>query len=644
MCGISGFIHFENSIDKKSTIEKMNTTLKHRGPDSSNYWSSDDNYIYLGHTRLSIIDLSVTGNQPMISRSKRYVIVFNGEIYNHLNIRGKLSFNNWKGTSDTETLLECINELGIFKTLELLSGMFAFAVYDTFEKNIYLCRDRIGEKPLYYYFYNNQLIFASELKALFKHTGIKKELNYNSLNLYLKYNYIPSPQSIYKNILKLEQSTVATFKINNNKTISKSSKKYWSTKNKKNNFKHSTDTDLINLLDNKITNSVGLQMNADVSTGSFLSGGIDSSLISSVMSKISDKKINTFTIGFENQEYDESRYAKNISNFLGSKHHYHLFKPQEVISIIDRLDTVYDEPFADSSQLPTILLSQFASKYIKVALSGDGADELFGGYNRYKYIKLIHNLSSKIPSKFRNPVSKILLNIHPKFYEILYKMFNLISFGNIKYSDPVDKFYKILRILNKDNVLEMYLELLSHQGFEKKILKQKNNFIDVISHDLNLSFKDDDFLNSMMEFDINNYLADDILVKVDRAAMSHSLETRAPFLDKEIVDFSINLDSRFKIKNKESKWILKKILEKYLPSELYQRPKKGFGVPIGSWLKNDLREWSVNHLNSKLIEDQGIFNHKIINNLFEDHLKGKTNNHYILWNILVFQNWYFKNF
>ena len=620
MCGISGILS-NSDIRSLPYIKNFNKILNHRGPDGNGIWYSENHDACFFHTRLAIQDLSKNGHQPMTSKSKRYVISFNGEIYNHLRLRKILPLINWEGSSDTETLLELIDYFGIQETLNKIEGMFAFALFDKKVKEIILVRDRFGEKPLYYGFYKNNFIFSSELKVL-NFLKTEENINTNSLNLYFNYLSIPSPFSIYKNFNKLSPGSFITLKINELEKKKITEKKYYNKKeiiiNNKN--KKITGQQQSDELENLLTNSIEDMLISDKPVGAFLSGGIDSSLICSLLSKRLNKKIKTFTIGFENKNYDESIFAKNISNFLNTDHYEHIFNEDDVKSIIPEIPIVYDEPFSDSSQIPTYLVSKIAKETVSVSLTGDGGDELFGGYNRYILSNKYWPILNLTPFFLREIIGKLLGN-------------QLIK----KYSEKLNKIGVKLR--NIKSIEDLYFNYTTELNMINRILK--NDYHKEISKE---NFNDDSlsYLNNvekMMYFDTERYLPDDLLCKVDRAAMFHSLETRAPFLNHKVYEYSLKLPFEQKIYKNNSKIILNKILGKYIPRKLFERPKKGFGIPIKQFLFNHLREWSKSILFDEYYKDP-FLDQSQIKKYWDLTDKNKIDLTSTIWSIISFRVWY----
>lgn len=649
MCGICGFVDLSNhydSLSRQRIISEMTNTLVHRGPDDEGYWHDKSKGISLGHRRLSIVDLSANGIQPMQSNSGRYVIVFNGEIYNHLTLRNELikSGDNivWRGHSDTETLLACIDNWGVEKSFQKSIGMFAVAVFDVVENNLFLVRDRMGEKPLYYGFQDGVLVFASELKAINKHPNSLRIIDRNALAMQLKYSYIPTPYSIYKDIKKLKAGTI--LKINLNKSNFKSElleepQTYWSLEDilisSKKNIYSGSSNEAIGDLDQLLGKSVQDQMVADVPLGAFLSGGIDSSLIVSLMQSQSSLPIETFTIGFDEEGYNEAVFAKKIASHLGTNHTELYVSSDDALSVVDKLPEIYDEPFSDSSQIPTFLISQMTRKNVKVSLSGDGGDELFAGYNRYLWISKIWNRIKFVPNSFRKLISSGVNSIPPSTWNMILKQI-------IDTPLPGDKIHKLSSILISETPEQCYFNLISHWNNQDNIVigsTDINYSIAEIKEDLVFQCLEE----KMMYLDSTNYLPDDILSKIDRASMSVSLETRVPFLNHNVVEFANKLPLSMKIKNGESKWILRQLLQKYIPGKLIERPKMGFGMPIDVWLRGPLRDWAESLLNRSRIEHEGYLNHEPIKRKWDEHLSGKRNWQYHLWDVLMFQAWLEKN-
>ncbi|MDC1450326.1 asparagine synthase (glutamine-hydrolyzing) [Candidatus Thioglobus sp.] len=630
MCGIVGF--WTTKTSSNSDVDKMSFAISHRGPDDYGAWSNG-NGLHMAHRRLSIIDLSVAGHQPMESQCGRYILTYNGEIYNHESLRKKIDILSpnyqWVGHSDTETLLAAICFYGLEKALKSLNGMFAFAVFDKKINKLFLARDHLGQKPLYYGYNNNIFFFGSELKAIKSHRSFVGEIDRDSLSLQLKYNYIPAPKTIYKGISKLLPGSFLEISLSNIHDVP-TPKVYWSflevTKDGSNNQLVSNEKSIISSLDNILSNSVKSQLISDVPLGAFLSGGIDSSLVVALMQKYSAQQVKTFTIGFNEKNRNEAIYAKQIANYLGTDHTELYVSAKEALDVIPLLPSLYDEPFSDSSQIPTFLLAQMTQKHVKVALSGDGADELFGGYNRHFKTYQWWSKINKMPMWARGSISKGI-DLIPS------QAWNALSKAHVK--GLRDKMQKFTKVLNASDSLSLYDGLVSHWD-ESDCIVIKNDKGMQISKP-NFNFNTDAEL--IMALDTLNYLPDDILTKVDRAGMAVSLETRMPFLDQQVVDFSWKIPLSMKIRDGHGKWILRQILYNYVPNKLLERPKMGFGVPLDEWLRGPLREWAEDLLREDRLRQEGYFYPEPIRRKWSEHLSGKKNWQYLLWDVLMFQAW-----
>ena len=644
MSGIAGFIDSSLKYNKDSSKEilySMSNKIIHRGPDDSGQWQDNQKGINLSHRRLSVIDTSHGGNQPMISKSERYIISYNGEIYNHLQIRKKIEINKndaWRSHSDTETLLEYIDKLGIYKAIDKIVGMFAFSLFDRRENKIYLVRDRVGEKPLYYGHESqkkNFFLFSSDLASILEFPDFEKTIDPKSVTSFLKHNYIPAPDSIYKNIYKLEPGSILEFDLLS-KNISKY--KYWS-----NPILHSENNEFDNnasyKLEEILTESISQQLISDVPLGAFLSGGVDSSLIVALMQKITNGSTKTFSIGFEDEKFNEAGYAKAVASYLKTNHTEMIVSSKEAMSVIPKLPKLYSEPFSDSSQIPTYLVSLLAKKNVTVALSGDGGDEIFGGYTRYEFTKKFWSKMKHAPYPMRKSIS---LLIKALLRSSDYTNIKLPDIFRIKHFQ--DKLFKAAEAMASKNFNDLYSSIVSHHnnpaiyvngGVDSKIFDKLNGLEHINSE-----------VDKMMHLDFNTYLPDDIMVKVDRASMGVSLETRAPFLNHKVIEYASNLSNEWKFGNKKtgfsSKHILREILYRHVPRKLIERPKMGFGVPIEQWLKKDLNSWASDLMTLDNLKKDDILEPYKTHKLWNDYLKGKHNNHYLIWNFLMFQSW--KNY
>ncbi len=647
MCGITGFwdASGKQQDDLRSIVLDMADAIRHRGPDDSGIWVDQKTGLALGHRRLSVIDISSCGHQPMFSACDRYVIVFNGEIYNFLSIKKELeevgAAPQWRGHSDTEVMLAAISYWGLEKALKHFVGMFAFALWDRELRILALVRDRIGEKPLYYGWIGKTFLFGSELKALFAYPEWKSEININAIGLYMQHNYIPSPYSIFKGIFKLLPGTVLLLTEEAVNKRDPQSYQFWSAKDiaiagMKNPFAcdASEASSELEALLNKVVSD---QLLSDVPLGAFLSGGIDSSLVVALMQSQCSQPIKTFTIGFHEGIYDESKYAKAVAQYLGTDHTDLYVTPKEAIEVIPKLPFIYDEPFADSSQIPTFMVSLLTRRHVTVSLSGDGGDELFCGYDRYLWASDIQQKIGWIPNRARNVIGRLLTLLSPDIWDSILHRIRFFLPQSLRQKLLGDRIHKAAEILSFDGLADLYLKLISHWKGASIVLKSDPLPAIIFNSNQYASFKN--FILLMMYIDTVSYLPDDIMVKVDRACMACSLESRTPYLDHRVVEFAWRLPISMKIRNKKGKWLLKKVLYKYVPSELIERPKMGFGVPIDVWLRGSLKEWAEELLNEKRLKSDGIFNPQTIRKKWLEHISGRQNWQYYLWDILMFQAW-----
>lgn len=644
MCGIAGFYNPDGFPTEwaENSVKKMAATIVHRGPDDSGEWADGVAGIALAHRRLSILDLSSAGHQPMISASGRYVIVFNGEIYNHMALRADLGNQPWRGYSDTETLLFAIERWGLKSTLIKTVGMFAFALWDRQDRTLSIARDRIGEKPLYYGWQNNTFLFGSELKAFKQHPAFEGNINRNVLILFLRHGYIPAPHSIYSGIYKLLPGTFLRLSEKNHKGTLSEPVAYWSlfdiVASGHANPYQGNEHEAIIELESRLSESIRLQMVADVPLGAFLSGGIDSSIVVALMQAQSSRPVKTFTIGFEEQGYNEATHAKAVAAHLGTEHTELYVTPEEAMNVIPLLPTLYDEPFSDSSQIPTFLVSQLARQHVIVSLSGDGGDELFHGYKRYALCEDLWAKLALLPYNLRKAVSLLLaacpIEFMDKFSGLLESFFEKYGrAGNIG-----QKFHKLANVMAVRSQEDLYRQIISSGKDSMQSVKHACRLPTVFTNektwaDLSL------FSDKMMYIDQVSYLPDDILVKVDRASMGVSLESRIPLLDHRVVEMAWRIPMSMKQRGGQSKWLLKQVLYQYVPKELMDRPKMGFGVPVGEWLCGPLRDWAQSLLEEKRLRDDGYLFPEQILQKWEEHLSGRRNWQSYLWSILMFQAW-----
>lgn len=658
MCGISGFLSSSrNTFLGREIIKSMTSTLRHRGPDNENNWVNFEDSIALGHNRLSIIDLTNNGNQPMISSSGRFVISYNGEIYNHLDLRNELreiKKINWKSKSDTETILEMFDTYGINVSLKKFKGMFAIAIWDNKTKFLSLVRDRFGEKPLFFGWISNSIIFSSELKSIVNIPNFKKKMNLNAVSAFMRLSYIPSPMTIYDQVYKLgsgekldlNQKGISECYMQKINTDSRYANikisKWWEPTSSKQKEKFYSK-DLENQIHHEIEQSVKRQMICDVKNGVFLSGGIDSSLITALYQKNSTEKIKSFTIGSSSNQMDESRSAKKIADHLGTEHNEIIVNPKDQMNLIEKLPEIYDEPFADSSQIPSLLINNFASKHVKVALTGDGGDEIFCGYNRYIYSFQIWKLIQLLNRYKINGLGKILNKIPKQTILKLEYIINLLKKGDSGVSLLEEKIKKISEaIIYSKSLNDLYLtHVNSWQVDQNIIINEELNFLpDKFYFD---SKNEHEYILNMQLTDLKTYLTDDILCKSDRASMYSSLENRSPFLDEEIYHLANSLPQEMKINKKKGKYVLKNILSNYIPEKLFNRPKKGFSIPIGDWLKNELKDWANDLLDTTNIKKYEFLNSSLIGKYWTTHKSNSHDHSKKIWNVITLLSWLKKN-
>ncbi len=643
----------------------MASALAHRGPDASGVWVDEAIGIALAHRRLSVLELSTAGAQPMTSACGRYVIVFNGEIYNHLELRRELeaaapAFGlahqgrgneisremsvTWRGHSDTETLLAAVAAWGLEPALKRFVGMFAFALWDRRQRTLTLARDRIGEKPLYYGVQGRTFLFGSELKALRAHAEFRGEIDRDALTLFLRHSYVPAPYSIYKGIHKLLPGTYLRIAAGQGlcsqgvggPTV------YWSAREgaeagAREIFRGSeaeAERELARLL----MQSTAGQMIADVPLGAFLSGGVDSSTVIALMQAQSARAVKTFTIGFHEKAYNEAEHAHAVAAHLGTEHTELYVTAEQAMAVIPRLPALFDEPFADPSQIPTFLVSELARRQVSVSLSGDGGDELFGGYNRYVWATRIWSRAGWLPSSLRAAMAGVLTALPPSAWSAVFGSFARFLPSGWRYADSGDKLHKLAEVLAVKTPEEIYSGLVSHWKQPTTVVvggSEPSTMVSDTSRWPDLP----EFADRMMYLDLVSYLPDDILAKVDRAAMGVSLETRMPMLDHRVIDFAWRLPSSMKVRNTMGKWLLRQVLYRHVPRELIERPKTGFGLPLDDWLRGPLRGWAESLLDEKRMVQEGFLNPAPIRKKWAEHLAGRRNWAQQLWIVLMFQAW-----
>ena len=648
MCGLVGFLGgVAGEGGDEALLRCMSDTLIHRGPDDGGTWFDSEQRIGFGHRRLAIVDLSPAGHQPMVSGSGRYVTAFNGEIYNHLDIRAELEelgqAPTWRGHSDTETLLAGIEAWGVEATLKKSIGMFAIALWDKQTHMLILARDRMGEKPLYYGWQGSGnervFLFGSELNALKSHSAFVAHIDRGALCLLLRHNYIPAPYSIYQGIAKLEPGCLLSLSLEQPEP---KIWKYWDAieaarAGVAQPFAGTADQ-AVDALEVLAKDAIRRQMMSDVPLGAFLSGGIDSSTVVALMQAQSSRPVKTFTIGFSEEGYNEAVHAKAVAQHLGTEHTELYVTPQQAMEVIPRLPSLYCEPFADSSQIPTFLVSQLAKQQVTVSLSGDAGDELFCGYNRYQITEQSWRKLALVPAPLRALAAKGITALSPTAWDSLAGIIP----GARRYAALGDKLHKGAGVLASASVDELYLGMVSHQ----------RNPVDWViggqeppTHltGLRPELSGLNVVERMMALDAISYLPDDILVKVDRAGMAVSLESRVPFLDHRVVEFAWSLPLSYKLREGQTKWPLRQVLYRHVPRELIDRPKMGFGVPLHDWLRGPLREWAEELLDEARLAKEGYFHPAPIRKIWAEHLSGKRNWMAQLWNVLMFQAWLESN-
>jgi asparagine synthase (glutamine-hydrolysing) len=642
MCGIAGYLttYAESEADLRRHATHMCEAISYRGPDSHGVWSNPEDRVVLGHRRLAIVDLSPQGQQPMTSKCGRYVVVFNGEIYNHAALRQEIGDDSWRGHSDTETMLACFTRHGVRATLDRLVGMFAIAVWDRTTRRLILARDRVGEKPLYYgRLPSGDIVFGSELKALRAHPRWQAEIDRDALVQFMRHGYVPTPRSIYGGISKLVPGTMVTVA---SADAPEQVEAYWSaTKvmlDGTANTLNATPEESVSGLERVLHRAIGQQMVADVPLGAFLSGGIDSSTVVALMQAQSSRPVRTFSIGFHEEGFNEAEHAKAVAAHLGTDHTELYVTAQQAMDVVPLLPSMYDEPFGDSSQIPTHLVSHLAKQHVTVALSGDAGDELFGGYSRYAITQRLWGKLSRIPLPLRRAIAGALRSLPETAWNRLAALAPGGLRGSNGYARLGEKIHKGARAMCSPAFDALYLELVSQWSDPASLVRGGTEPATVLT-------QADPALAAligvprMMALDLLTYLPDDILVKVDRAAMSVSLETRVPMLDHRVIEFAWRLPMEHKIRDGVSKWALRQVLYRHVPRALLERPKMGFGVPIDHWLRGPLRDWAEALLDRRQLEAGGLLEPAPIRRAWDEHLKGVANRQHQLWNVLMFQAW-----
>lgn len=641
MCGIAGFWQRKRGAGHPVEIlQQMGNTLQHRGPDDSGNFYDGRVGVGLAFRRLSILDLSPAGHQPMDSQSGRYTIIFNGEVYNSAEIKADLGAGfPWRGHSDTEVMLAAIERWGLEAAVRKFVGMFAFALWDGQDHKLFLVRDRLGIKPLYYGFVGGDFVFASELKAIREYPGFEAKINPEAVPLFLRHAYVPAPHCIYQGIFKLKQGHILTLQARQEEpTLSC----YWSASAVAEagvaSRVESSDEEVIAELEEKLKEAIRLRMIADVPLGAFLSGGIDSSTVVALMQAQSSRAIKTFTIGFHEDRYNEAAFAKRVAEHLGTNHTELYVTAEEAMATIPLLPRMYDEPFADPSQVPTYLVSKLARSEVTVSLSGDGGDELFGGYIRYFLTASIWKSMKYIPKPMRQAAASLVHAVPPARIDDVYDWVRPVIPAKRRLLAVGDKAHKLAGFWNLAGPQATYMHALTH-WIPSEVVPDLHE-PETVGQTMQAAAFLLNMEERMMLTDLVNYLPDDILVKVDRASMAVGLEARVPLLDHRLVEFAWKLPLRCRIRGGTGKWALRQVLYKHVPRELIERPKMGFGVPIDSWLRGPLREWAEDLLSAESLGRRGCFNVPAIRKKWSEHCSGNRNWQYLLWNLLIFQDWF----
>ena len=638
MCGIAGLASSQTSPQDGAVVERMLKTLTHRGPDGSGLWSDETHGILLGHRRLSIIDLSENGHQPMRSASGRYIVVYNGEIYNFRALRNELEKSRraptWRGHSDTEVLLACVEAWGFDETLRRLVGMFAMALWDRQSATLYLARDRMGEKPLYYGYIDGRFAFASELRAIRVIAKRALDVDRDALAEYMRFGYVPAPRSIHRGIRKVPAGHVVT--LSAAAGIASEPVAYWSVdatavRSLQQQLTSCGDDELLNELHDRLRDAVVGQMVADVPLGAFLSGGVDSSTVVALMQSQSARRVRTYTIGFREGAYNEAPYARAVAKHLGTEHTELIVTAADALGLVQALPTIYDEPFADSSQIPTTLVARLTRSHVTVALTGDGADELFAGYPRYQLTTALWRRVRHQPLLIRRTLATALGAVSVQSWDRILRFLP----ADVRASVNGRRVHRLAQLMVCDGLGEIYVRLMSRWQPEDDLVIGGSSLM-LPSPDWDMGRSD---IDAMRIWDLKNYLSDDLLVKVDRASMSASLETRAPMLDHRVVELALALPARALVRNGVGKWALRRVLDRYVPRALIERPKAGFEVPLGDWLRGPLRSWAQSLLEPCRLRREGYLNANKVGLMWDQHLSGRADRSPYLWNVLMFEAW-----
>ncbi len=641
MCGFAGFWSMGGMDDPMACLAAMAAAQVHRGPDGEGLRFEEESGVGLAHRRLAIIDLSAEGAQPMESASGRYLIAYNGEIYNYISIRESLGIDPgaYRGHSDTEVLLAAIERWGLAPAVGRFAGMFAFALWDRRDRKLHLVRDRLGIKPLYYGRAGRQLVFGSDPASFRRVPGFDGEVDRDALALFLRFNCVPAPYSIYRGIRKLPAGCVVTF---DSADSEPAPQPYWRAIDAirdgvRDPFAGSSE-EAVDGLEDLLTEAVTSRMVSDVPLGAFLSGGVDSSVVVALMQRASTRPVKTFSIGFEVAEFDEAPFARDVARHLGTDHHELYVTPGDCLDVIPDLPRFYSEPFSDSSQIPTYLVSRLAREHVTVSLSGDGGDELFAGYNRYMLGQRLWRVIERTPDPLLRAGAGTIRNIPPDTWDRVLGVLRPMHRGRSIFALSGDKFHKLSDVLTASDFPSLYRRLVSHWKQPDRVVlgsDEPRGLIEDVEHVLD----DLSVTERMMYWDLMTYLPDDILVKVDRASMAVGLEARVPLIDHRVVEFAWRLPLAFKKRGACSKWALRQVLYRHVPSALIDRPKKGFGVPLDRWLRVELKDWAESLLDRRRLAAEGYFDPDVIRRYWDEHQSGKRRWQYYLWDVLMFQAW-----
>lgn len=639
MCGITGFWGPADPRGMRRTAQAMADAIRHRGPDDSGEWCDEGAGMALAHRRLAILDLSPEGHQPMLSASGRYVIVFNGEVFNYEDLRARLPGYRWRGHSDTEVMLAAIEAWGIEAAVRSFVGMFAFAVWDRQERELHLVRDRLGIKALYYGRCRQHLLFGSELRALRAHPAFEAEIDRGAIALLMRHNYVPHPYSIYAGIRKLPPGTM--LRVRSDRELLEPTP-FWSARAvAETGAAHPLPDDpepALNALHQLLLETIRRRMVADVPLGAFLSGGIDSSTVVALMQAQSSRRVRTFSIGFVEKDYNEAPFAAQVARHLGTDHTELYVTAAEAQAVVPKLPEYFDEPFADSSQIPTFLVSALARRHVTVALSGDGGDELFAGYPRYALTNQIWGTLRHFPLGARRLAAAAIRALSGDAWNRIFRTAEVLLPAPVRRRRPGEQIHRFADLLSADSRQEIYRRILSHWDRPEQVVVAAREPLTVLTDPRRLA-ELSDFTLQMMFIDLVSYLPDDILTKVDRASMAVGLEARVPLLDHRVVEFAWRLPMSLRIRNGQQKWLLRQVLYKYVPPALVERPKMGFGMPIGEWLRGPLRDWAEALLAIDRLADEGFLDSQRVYAVWQEHVSGQRNWQYPLWDVLMFEAW-----